>query len=448
MKIYSEDVYLIWFVLTLLFAAWRLFNALDLTLRYSVFSNWLIAIAIGYGVYLIICFFFMFSYRKIFVNPIADISKKLECRMFLEEQKPGLTDSVRRIASDLEIRTPEILVTNKIDNAAFCIGKDKDDSAVVISESALSSFSLDELSSILAHELNHAKMFIRHRMHQVLTRAFLFKKVVLSAVLMMAPFELFFLFVDLGMFESAFWLYTSERFWSSGQELIYWLWLRNRYYTEPSFVMVLLLVLFLGITFSTSYKDKAIAALYSEDTSEFLADAYSSFYFNNARTLKHALEKFVAYTMPKFSLLEERYSSLFFAKDRKAYRARQWQDVLREKLSLRDKSEYSPALRLKALSFLDRVLTDKIKVRIIKRVNFRLSSFRLFRGFVLYMIWTYVFAINKVKKKYVGKVLEYISRHGESFDVNDCAKELEIPRFHVFLILSMLMANRIIEVVD
>jgi hypothetical protein len=396
--------------------------------------------------YLLVCFFFIFSYRKIFVNPIADICKKLDCKMFLEEQKPGLTDNVRKIALDLEIRTPEILITNKIENAAFCIGKDKDESAVVISESVLSNFSLDELSSILAHELNHAKMFLRHRMHQVLTQALFFKKVFLASVLMIVPFELFFSFIDLGIFEFTFWLYTSGRVWIE-REFLYWLWLHHKYYIEPVLVMVLLLIIFLSITFYTSYKNKTIAPFYSEDTSEFLADAYSSFYFNDAKMLKRTLEKFGRYEAQRiFSTLEERYSPLFFAKERKAYRASRWQDVLHEKFSLRDKAEYSPALRLSALSFLDRILTNRIEVRINKRVDFKLGSFRLYRGFVLYMLWTYIFAVNNVKRKNVKNVLHYISEHHGDFDINDCAKLLAIPRFHVFLIFCMLMANNVIEV--
>jgi Zn-dependent protease with chaperone function len=449
LRIHSEDIYLIWFVLTLLFAAWRLFNALGLALSYPVFSDWLLAITIGYGIYLIICFFFVFLYRKIFVNPIADIAKKLGCRLFLEEQKPGLTDTVRKIASDLEMRTPELLVTSKAENAALCIGKDKDDSAIVLSEDVLKNFSLKEISSILAHELSHAKLFLRQRMHQVLTRAFLFRKVFLAGVLMMVPFESFFLLIDLGMFESAFWLHASGRMWSSGEEFMFWIWLRNRYTTETSFIMLLLLSLFLGIIFYTSYKDKAITAIYSEDTSEFLADAYSSFYFNDAKTLKSAVEKLNRYMAQKiFSLLESKYSSLFFVKDRKAYKAKHWPEVLHERLELKDKSEYSPALRLKAITFLDNILTGKVKLKIVKDVASTLSSLRLYRGFVLFMIWTYVFSINKVKKKNVKKVLEYVSEHQESFDINDCSKQLTIPKFHVFLILSMLIANRVIEVVD
>jgi hypothetical protein len=62
------------------------------------------------------------------------------------------------------------------------------------------------------------------------------------------------------------------------------------------------------------------------------------------------------------------------------------------------------------------------------------------------MLWTYIFAVNNVKKKNVKNVLHYISEHHGDFDINDCAKLLAIPRFHVFLIFCMLMANNVIEV--
>lgn len=156
------------------------------------------------------------------------------------------------------------------------------------------------------------------------------------------------------------------------------------------------------------------------------------------------MEKFRKYVAQRiFSSLE---SSLFFAKGRKAQEVKQWQDVLHKKLSLREKSEYSFAIRMKALSFLNNMLNGKVKLRIVKNVTSRFGALRLYRGFALFLIWRYIFSVNNVEKKNVKKVLEYASRHQENFDINDCAKELKIPRFHVFLILTMLIANEVIEV--
>jgi len=446
MKVYTEDTPLLWLVLTTFFAIWRLTDGQYLLPSSGgvSFLEWYFSILIGYSIYIAISFWIIISNYRVFANPINKISKELNCRIFLDEYKPGLTDIVRKIARSLSIRTPEILLSESIRSNALCIGKEKDDSAIIISQDMLERLHLREISTMLAHELCHAKMFIRNRTALALTKLFLFRKGLALVIAIMVPFLLFYWAVDLKLLGSSF---EQRYYFSPIEEAIYWNFLFDRYYIKPSLMLGFLLTFFLFILLYVFYKEK-VPLLYQDDVSEFLADSYSAIFFNNPEILASVLQKLAKNRIiDSLTKIEERkYLPICFMKAEKPLKYTKWHDVLRIRFTFRDESHYGLALRIQALKFIDRLLHDSVKIKIIKKINtLKLIHLRLYNGYESFMLWNYLFAVNNIKKEDVKKTLQYLSQH-EVLNLNECSKVLHTSPFQIFLILSMLLGTRFIKV--
>jgi hypothetical protein len=410
-----------------IFVIWRLGNAYWLTINFPIFLTWFKIVLAVYAAWLIISIYFIIRYREVYFDPVKTISRKFDCVPLggLET----LAEDVKTVAQDLEISVPKLLTTERIESDIFCIGKDKDSSAVVVSQNLIEKLSLEELLAMLAHELYHVKTFVRTKTSDRIAEQFFFKHTNLLAFGLVLPIGLFAAFFDLSVLRYAFFEY--------GYDYLYF-W----HYLAP-FVALLSAAVFAVVAMLLAWVKEKAPITYSNELSEFLADAYARVFLGSAKALLSGTQKLGQLAALKLaSLVDEKYPTTHFMKDYEPQFGARWQEVVfGNKIA-----GYGYSVKREALGFVDMLFSRPVRIKILKDFHVSWGLLLLCRGVKPYFTWQNVFAVNDVKRKSLRKVLDHITRHQESFNIDECSKKLAIPRFHVFLILCMLMANKVIEV--
>ncbi|MGQ9469214.1 MAG: M48 family metallopeptidase [Nitrososphaerales archaeon] len=329
---------------------------------------------------------------------------------------------VNELSKRLEVNPPKVFVANSERVTALSAKMNPKEDFLLLSNRLIKQLSLDELKAVIAHELCHIKTDVE----EVTRSAIGFSRYLAEYPLLLSS-SLLALLASYFFFD----VFSKEAYFPY-------------FFVDLMFLCALYLTLYLAALFLNL--NVLFGSLYP-NLRELDADLISSLITRKPKALIAALK-----TLILMKMVNVRFPSLqFFKPFKKEAKIKKWKDIFQSEPWIAPPwvayIHPSPLRRIRFLKLLDKLMNDKVSLKINKPLR-KFSALEIFWPNFLLLWSPWGRRLRKMEGEEIKAVYDYMRLNSGNFNLSGCARGLGMEELNVASIFVSFLMRGMVDVVS